>query len=89
MRGAGAMRRIRYRRTDGGDAVKRTRGYMRHRLYKRLVLATGEVSHLHFEGAHFKEAGLPPMVLAGMPHLEALELINKWNRGCKQFVYWL
>lgn len=33
-----------------------------------------------FLETHYREAGVSPSLLSGMPQLEALELINKWNR---------
>lgn len=64
---------------------------MSYATYNRLVLETGEVHTCRFEETHFKEAGFP-VIGSGMPKLEALELVNKWNRlqaMCKRFFYWL
>lgn len=33
-----------------------------------------------FLETHYREAGVSPSLLSGIPQLEALELINKWNR---------
>jgi hypothetical protein len=64
---------------------------MRYSAYKRLVLESGEVHSCRFEPSHFKEAGFA-VIGAGMPKLEALELVNGWNRqqaSAKRFFYWL
>lgn len=61
---------------------------MRYRTYQRKMLSSGQVRECEFDSTHFKEAGLPTMSV-GMPQLEALELVNKWNREPKTFVYWL
>lgn len=50
----------------------RFQGYMRK-------TNTGAEFHIFLE-THYREAGVSPSLLSGIPQLEALELINKWNR---------
>lgn len=49
----------------------------------------GEVEKIPFQQIHFREAGLGFAPLRGMPELEALSLVNKWNTNQTQqlFVY--
>lgn len=44
-----------------------------------------------FGSEHFREAGVGFAPSAGMPLLEAHELVNKWNKSqiTPRFVYWL
>lgn len=51
---------------------QRYQGYMRK-------TAAGADYHRFLE-THYREAGVAPSLLSGIPQLEALELINKWNR---------
>jgi len=61
---------------------------MRFKYYVRIVSST-EFSIQEFTDANFKEAGLVPTEL-GLPYLEALELINKWNQaGGGRYTFWL
>lgn len=67
---------------------------MRYREYKRLIVATGDLHAVPFEESHYKQAGVPPSLLTGMPVLEAHQLVNDWNRqatlsGTPGFVYLL
>lgn len=43
------------------------------------IVATDEVSSVPFSRADFEGAGVPFSPLAGMPQLEAFQLVNKWN----------
>lgn len=65
---------------------------MKYKGYKCLVLHTGEVLDRQFDESHFKQVGLPVMSV-GMPQLEALELVNKWNSSTgaatRNFLYWV
>lgn len=54
---------------------------MRPKTYLAKYLHSNETAVLPFEKAHFDEAGVPFSPLAGMPQLEAFQLINKWNTG--------
>lgn len=53
------------------------------------ILSTGDVQRVPFEHQHYAEAGVPPAVMAGMPKLEAYQLVNKWNvnQNDQRFVY--
>lgn len=44
-----------------------------------------------FTAEHYAEMGVPYTPEAGMPQLEALTLVNKWNRQWDNegYVYWL
>lgn len=63
---------------------------MRYKSYFERILETGEVRELSFGPEQFKTMGLLPVSI-GMPELEALQLINRWNRTQQQvrFLYWL
>lgn len=52
---------------------------MRPTHYLRKYLDTGSVERLPFDQSQYKEAGLPFSPLAGVPELEAHQLVNKWN----------
>lgn len=54
--------------------TKRYAGY-----FKQSTI-TGERMYQTFLETHYREAGLSPQKLSGMPQLEAHELVNKWNR---------
>lgn len=65
---------------------KRYRGYM------RTPVGSGSPAECRdFLETHYREAGVPPSPLAGMPILEAHELVNKWNRDqvSPRYVFWL
>lgn len=64
---------------------------MRFKGFMRKFLGGGIAEFCGFQSEHFKEAGLMPMPAAGMPVLEAHELVNKWNMGQTdpRFMYWL
>lgn len=47
--------------------------------YLARTVATGEVRELAFLPAHFREVGVAPAMAAGIPQLEAYQLINRWN----------
>lgn len=53
----------------------------RPRQYLRKILDTGTVERVDFESAQYDEAGVPRSTLAGMPLLEAHQLVNKWNKA--------
>ena len=56
--------------------------------YRRLNRNGSEVDKFQFEPAHFTRMGLKPQ--AGMPVLEAHELVNRFNReGNGTFTYFL
>ena len=59
--------------------------------YMRKILKTGKVESLLFDAEHYAQAGLLFSPLAGMPQIEAYELINKWNinQVKQEFVYGL
>jgi hypothetical protein len=46
-----------------------------------------EVEKIPFAPTHFQEAGLSYAPLRGMPELEALILMNKWNTNQVQQLY--
>lgn len=57
---------------------------MRPKTYLRKNLSTNEVEEIYFNPSHYKEVGLPPSISAGMPILEAYQLVNKWNHQTDQ-----
>lgn len=52
---------------------------MRPTHYLAKYLTSGETLSLPFDKSHFDEAGVPFSPMAGMPQLEAYQLINRWN----------
>lgn len=49
--------------------------------YQGFIRKGSDGSAFHkFLETHYREAGVAPSLLSGMPQLEALELMNKWNR---------
>jgi hypothetical protein len=62
---------------------------VRPKHFLRRAISTGEIAEIPFNEAHFKAVGLPPSTLAGMPQLEAYQLINQWNvsQPEQQFVF--
>lgn len=62
-----------------------------HLYYYQRILATGEVTVHPWHASHFREAGVSPMPLGGMPILEAFQLVNKWNisQTPQRYVYGL
>ena len=54
---------------------------MRHTHYNRLCLDTDQLDVLPFIPEHFRERGIPSTPMVGMHELEALMLLNKWNRA--------
>jgi hypothetical protein len=69
---------------------------MRFKGFTKRVLGTfvQSESFVAFDADHYKEAGVPFSSLAGMPVLEAFQLINKWNarkerQGRQEIVYYL
>lgn len=62
---------------------------MRPTHYLRKFLDSGTVELVPFDSANFQEAGLKPALLAGMPQLEAYQLVNKWNlnQTTQRYVY--
>jgi len=67
---------------------------MRYLGYFRMSLVTGETDRLDFNNSHFAEVGMRSQSI-GMPQLEALELVNKWNRSESwagletRFIFWV
>lgn len=60
---------------------------MRHRYY--LSTVNGALETTYFSPEDFRSMGLI-YVEIGMPQLEALELLNKWNRRASgRYSYWL
>ena len=59
--------------------------------YMCKILKTGEVVSFPFGEVHYSQAGILYSPLAGMPQIEAYELINKWNinQVKQEFVYGL
>lgn len=66
---------------------KRYKGYM------RTIIGQSGSEACDFRETHYREAGVAPSPLAGMPLLEAHELINKWNRDQAivhpRYIFWL
>lgn len=65
---------------------------MRYKTYTvRSLIGQSETFSRIFEPAHFQEAGLPSTPEYGMVEMEALHLMNKWNRNqsIQNFVYFL
>lgn len=62
---------------------------MRPTYYLRKFLGNGNVERVPFDASHFIEVGVLPAPLAGMPQLEAYQLVNKWNKSQtnQTFVY--
>ncbi len=62
---------------------------MRFTKFYRRVLASGLVEAVPFAPEHFREAGVGYAPVAGMPILEAFQLVNKWNlsQSDQQFVF--
>lgn len=56
--------------------------------YIRKLIETGQIETCEFAPEHFMQAGFRRPMTA-MPVLEAHELVNRWNREQKRFVYWL
>lgn len=51
---------------------------------------TGETEHnISFSARDFNDAGVPYASLAGMPILEAYQLVNRWNARQSHYVYWI
>ena len=59
--------------------------------YFRRILENGELESLPFTREHYALMGLAPSVLAGMPVLEAYQLMNYWNANqhVQRYVYWV
>lgn len=57
---------------------------MRPTHYLRKTLASGEIARVPFDKSHYDEAGVPFSPLAGVPELEAHQLVNKWNHQTDQ-----
>lgn len=57
---------------------------MRPTHYLQKILASGQVDSIPFDASHYSEAGLLPSISAGMPVLEAHQLVNKWNHQTDQ-----
>lgn len=62
---------------------------MRHKSFMCRNLATNETTEMHFGREHYTTAGVPFAPVAGMPVLEAHQLVNHWNQTQANFVYWL
>ena len=62
---------------------------MRPTYYLRKSLKTGDVKRIPFAADDFHEMGVPATLMAGMPELEAFQLLNKRNKNQRQqrFVY--
>jgi hypothetical protein len=61
---------------------------MRYTHYYRRLNRTGEVDQVVFYSTHYDSVGLKPQ--AGMPVLEAHELVNRFNRESNgTFTYFL
>ena len=62
---------------------------MNKQTYLCKVVSTGEVFERPFEPAHYREVGIAPRTLGGMPVLEAYQLVNRWNivQASQRFVY--
>lgn len=66
--------------------MKRFKGFM------RLILGHDQPEFIEFDATHYRAAGVPASTFAGMPILEAHELVNKWNSqqiAGQRFIYWL
>lgn len=53
---------------------------MRFKGFMRRIIGSGEIEAFGFGLEHFKAAGLAPTPAAGMPVLEAYQLVNQWNK---------
>jgi len=64
---------------------------MRPTYYLTKSLKTGDVKRIPFAADDFHEMGVPATLMAGMPELEAFQLLNKRNKNQRQqrFVYTL
>jgi hypothetical protein len=62
---------------------------MRYKTYYKLLEFDPKPTVLPFSPEHYKEAGMPYSPEAGMPVLEAHQLVNKWNRKTSAFKFWL
>lgn len=64
---------------------------MRQTHYLKKTLKTGDVKRIPFAADDFQEMGVPATLMAGMPELEAFQLLNKRNKNQRQqrFVYTL
>lgn len=64
---------------------------MRYQTFMRRVVGESVPEVCTFGPDHFREAGVSYGTLAGLPQLEAHQLINRWNRNQFEtcFVYWL
>ena len=64
---------------------------MRFKTFMRRIIGETGPEVVPFGREHFTEAGLGYAPFAGMPILEAYELVNKWNRiqYAPRFIYWL
>ena len=62
---------------------------MRQTHYLKKTLKTGDVKRIPFAADDFQEMGVPASLMAGMPELEAFQLVNKRNKNQRQqrFVY--
>lgn len=59
--------------------------------FVRKILASGEVQRIAFDRTQYAAVGVPYSPLAGVPELEAYQLVNKWNiqQADQRFVYGL
>jgi hypothetical protein len=57
--------------------------------YFQRSLTSGDIHQIAFTSKHYAAVGVPYSPLAGMPELEAYQLINKWNtqQVDQRFVY--
>jgi hypothetical protein len=62
---------------------------MKFKGFMRRCIGNGVAEFIGFQSEHFREVGVGYAPIAGMPVLEAHQLINKWNRSTARFVYWL
>lgn len=62
---------------------------MRPTTYLRRTLETEDTERMPFEREHYSAVGVPYSPLAGLPELEAHQLVNGWNLGQhkQRFVY--
>lgn len=62
---------------------------MAKRTYLQRTIVTGEIIEFPFMPNDYLNAGVLPSTAAGMPILEAYQLVNRWNvsQADQQFVY--
>lgn len=65
---------------------------MRFKSFMRRMVDSGVTELVQFDVTHYLDAGVGFSSYAGMPILEAFQLVNKWNAqqvNNQRYVYWL